>query len=171
MALEVIVSEIRKNNVMTSRPTQKEYRVKLGLQEVTVACDTPAEAIRLARIKLSDDNPRLFDLIQVADEARFQVCQIEDDSPSQQQGREGGAPACWGEIHAGGKDEEVGGHGGNSCLNSNHRRAEPSVRHCPNCGEIVNGKIPARQCSEQSHARKRMDAGKYCVDCGQRLNK
>ena len=67
---------------MTSRPTRKEYRVNLGLQEVTVACDTPTEAIRLARIKLSDENPRLFDLIQVADEARFQVSQSEDDSPS-----------------------------------------------------------------------------------------
>ena len=80
--MAAIVEENRKNNVMTSRPTQKEYRVKLGLQEVSVACDTPVEAIRLARIKLSDDNPRLFDVIQVADEARFQVREIEDDSPS-----------------------------------------------------------------------------------------
>ena len=55
------------------------------------------------------------------------------------------------------------------CLSSNHGRSEPRVRCCPNCGELVNERIPIEPCSEQSHARKRMDVGRLCPDCGQKL--
>jgi rRNA maturation protein Nop10 len=44
-----------------------------------------------------------------------------------------------------------------------------TVRFCPNCGEIVNGKIPARRCSEEEHAKRRRARYTYCVDCGERL--
>ena len=56
------------------------------------------------------------------------------------------------------------------CPNFNHRETNPPVRCCPNCGKVVNEKIRAKQCSEQSRARARMDGSKFCVDCGERLN-
>jgi len=55
------------------------------------------------------------------------------------------------------------------CLNSNHQRANPEIRYCPNCGEVVNEKIPAKKCREQVHTRRRLDVGTYCVDCGEQL--
>jgi hypothetical protein len=55
------------------------------------------------------------------------------------------------------------------CPNDNHGRAIVTVRFCPNCGEIVNGKIPARRCSEEEHAIRRRARGTYCADCGQGL--
>ena len=57
------------------------------------------------------------------------------------------------------------------CPNLNHRKRDPPVRICPNCGKVVNEKIPTKQCSEQSHARARMDRNKYCVHCGEQLTK
>lgn len=38
------------------------------------------------------------------------------------------------------------------CPNFNHRETNPPVRVCPNCGKVVNERIPAKQCSEQSHS-------------------
>jgi rRNA maturation protein Nop10 len=55
------------------------------------------------------------------------------------------------------------------CPNDNHGRAIVTVRFCPDCGEIVNGKIPARRCSEEEHAMRRRARYTYCVDCGERL--
>ena len=55
------------------------------------------------------------------------------------------------------------------CWNDNHGRAIVTVRFCPNCGEIVNGKIPARTCSEENHAKRRRSRDSYCLDCGERL--
>ncbi len=55
------------------------------------------------------------------------------------------------------------------CPNFNHLEEHPPVRFCPNCGEIVNERVSAKQCREQSHARARMDRNNYCVDCGQQL--
>ena len=37
----------------------------------------------------------------------------------------------------------------------NHGRTIVTVRFCPNCGEIVNGKIPIGTCSEEQHAKRR----------------
>jgi len=55
------------------------------------------------------------------------------------------------------------------CRSSCHVSSEPAVRYCPNCGELVNEKIPFKQCTEQSHARMRMDVGQFCRDCGEKL--
>ena len=41
------------------------------------------------------------------------------------------------------------------CPNDNHGRAVVTVRFCPNCGEVVNGKIPIGTCSEEQHAKRR----------------
>ncbi len=60
----------------------KKYRVKLGLVEVVVECRSKDEAIRLARTKLSDDMPRLYDVIHGAEDQEFQVHEIEADSSS-----------------------------------------------------------------------------------------
>ncbi len=57
------------------------------------------------------------------------------------------------------------------CPNFNHRKTNPPVRFCPNCAEIVNGTIPAKQCNEQLHARARMNRNRYCVHCGEQLIK
>jgi hypothetical protein len=56
-----------------------------------------------------------------------------------------------------------------ACDNTNHRRTDPPVGHCPTCGEVVNARIPRRQCSESDHAAARRDRSAYCVDCGARL--
>ena len=57
------------------------------------------------------------------------------------------------------------------CRNFNHQETNPPVRFCPSCGKVVNVRIPAKQCSEQSHSRARMDRKKFCVDCGEQLIK
>ena len=55
------------------------------------------------------------------------------------------------------------------CPNFNHRRTDPPVGFCPDCGQVVNDNIAAHQCSKQTHASKRMNRQKYCVDCGKQL--
>ena len=60
-------------------PTKK-YRVKLGLTKVTVECSSKEEAIRLARIKLTDDTPRLYDVILRAEDEQFEVNELPDNS-------------------------------------------------------------------------------------------
>ena len=60
----------------------KKYRVKLGLVEVVVDCRSKDEAIGLARTKLSDDMPRLYDVIHAAEDQEFQIDVIEADSSS-----------------------------------------------------------------------------------------
>jgi hypothetical protein len=52
------------------------------------------------------------------------------------------------------------------CPNDNHGRMVVRVRHCPNCGEIVNPNIVARKCAEESHASMRRSRSTYCMDCG-----
>ena len=58
-------------------PTKK-FCVKLGFSRVTVECISKEEAIGLARKELSDDMPRLTDVIMTTDEKRFQVDEIQD---------------------------------------------------------------------------------------------
>ena len=60
-------------------PTKK-YRVKLGLFEFEVECRSKDEAIRLARTRLSDDMPRLYDVIHGIEDQEFQIDEIEGDS-------------------------------------------------------------------------------------------
>ena len=59
----------------------------------------------------------------------------------------------------------------NPCENMNHRRANAPVSHCPQCGGVVNPKIPPRQCSQAKHATSRRQQAAYCVDCGTQLIK
>ena len=55
------------------------------------------------------------------------------------------------------------------CPNDNHGRAVVTVRCCPNCGKVLNEKIPAGRCSPERHASRRREQHSYCVDCGDRL--
>ena len=57
------------------------------------------------------------------------------------------------------------------CPNFNHNRTNPPVGFCPSCGVVVNDKMAAKDCNEQSHASARMKRTRYCVDCGERLIK
>ena len=62
---------------MTREPLgSKKYRVKLGFSQVSVECSSKEEAIRLARTKLSDDMPWLYDVIHSADDKQFQVNEV-----------------------------------------------------------------------------------------------
>jgi len=55
------------------------------------------------------------------------------------------------------------------CSNMNHRRADAPVRYCPECGAVVNARLPVRECSEKEHAAARRTQNKFCVDCGTRV--
>jgi len=59
--------------------------------------------------------------------------------------------------------------GPSSCDNMNHRRANPPVGHCPQCGGVVNARIRAQPCSETQHAAARRRQTAFCVGCGARL--
>ncbi len=54
----------------------------------------------------------------------------------------------------------------NPCPNMNHRRANAPVRHCPDCGDVVNAYITINRCREDDHATMRRKRHTYCVDCG-----
>lgn len=56
-----------------------------------------------------------------------------------------------------------------SCPNRNHCHDKAPVRFCPNCGEVVNARIPVNHGCQQDHARRRRDQEKFCVDCGEQL--
>jgi hypothetical protein len=55
------------------------------------------------------------------------------------------------------------------CENFNHRRAQPSFRHCSSCGDVVNAQRATRSCSAAQHDAARRDRGVFCGDCGTRL--
>jgi rRNA maturation protein Nop10 len=55
------------------------------------------------------------------------------------------------------------------CANDNHGRAVVTVRCCPNCGVIVNARIPARMCPKEEHALARRARRAFCVNCGEAL--
>ena len=59
--------------------------------------------------------------------------------------------------------------GPNPCDNLNHRRADPPVSHCPQCGGVVNARIHAQPCNETQHAAARRHQTVFCVDCGAQL--
>ena len=59
---------------MQSQPENlKTYQVAVGHSEVTVQAKSPREAIRLARRKLAEELPRLYDVISTLDEAKFSI--------------------------------------------------------------------------------------------------
>ena len=55
------------------------------------------------------------------------------------------------------------------CDNMNHRRANAPVPYCPQCGRVVNGAIPARNCTAEEHGITRRQGSVYCVGCGAQL--
>ena len=57
----------------------------------------------------------------------------------------------------------------NPCSNMNHRRRDAPVRHCPQCGGVVNGDVVARACSDEAHATARRQRAAFCVHCGTQL--
>ena len=59
----------------------------------------------------------------------------------------------------------------NECPNLNHRRTDAPVRCCPNCGHVVNERIPIKNCSEETHAKRRMEHSTFWVDCGEQIIK
>jgi hypothetical protein len=52
------------------------------------------------------------------------------------------------------------------CPNRNHARQDAPVRHCPQCGGVVNGAVAVKQCGEPGHAVHRRQQYRYCIDCG-----
>jgi hypothetical protein len=57
----------------------------------------------------------------------------------------------------------------NPCENWNHRRPNPPVAFCPQCGQVVNQAASPAQCSEAKHATARRQQQAYCVDCGAKI--
>lgn len=62
----------------SSRPKQ-EFEVKVGLMSVVVRGASQEEAITNARAKLSNELPRMWDIIHGLDDSRFDVCQVESN--------------------------------------------------------------------------------------------
>jgi hypothetical protein len=56
------------------------------------------------------------------------------------------------------------------CANDNHGRAVVTVRFCPTCGVLVNGRIHSSGCSVQTHARMRRSRSAFCMHCGERFD-
>lgn len=54
------------------------------------------------------------------------------------------------------------------CKNMNHGRSNVTIRHCPNCGEVVS-KTANGRCDETLHAARRKERNLYCCDCGKKL--
>jgi hypothetical protein len=55
---------------------EKKYRVQVGRAECTVSCGSATEAVRLARSRLADEMPQMWDVIQGIAEKEFRVDQI-----------------------------------------------------------------------------------------------
>lgn len=53
--------------------SEQRFRVTLGHVEVVVECRTRDEALRLARRRLSQEHPRLWDVIYRVEERQFRV--------------------------------------------------------------------------------------------------
>ncbi|PQO30348.1 hypothetical protein DTL21_23605 [Bremerella cremea] len=56
------------------------YLVRVGHNQVTVVCQTAAEAIQRAKTQLRHDFPRLWDVISSLSESKFEVQDL--DQPS-----------------------------------------------------------------------------------------
>jgi hypothetical protein len=57
------------------------------------------------------------------------------------------------------------------CPNLNHGISNPPVRHCPECGEIVNNGIHLGTCSPRKHAIERWNRNRFCRECGEQVLK
>ncbi len=51
----------------------KTFSVKIGHAEVEVCCSSKQDAVRLARLKLGVEMPRLYDIIHCIDDKQFRV--------------------------------------------------------------------------------------------------
>lgn len=56
-----------------------------------------------------------------------------------------------------------------ACDNLNHRRGNAPVRHCPQCGGVVNADVRLQSCVELDHAAARRKHAAYCINCGAQL--
>ena len=57
----------------------------------------------------------------------------------------------------------------NPCDNTNHRRTNAPIAHCPQCGGVVNGAISGRDCSDADHTAERRRHNAFCTGCGDEL--
>jgi hypothetical protein len=55
------------------------------------------------------------------------------------------------------------------CRNLNHRRSDAPVRHCPDCGGVVNQHFHTSRCSDIEHDTARRRRLAFCVHCGSPL--
>ena len=55
------------------------------------------------------------------------------------------------------------------CDNPNHTRLAAPVRHCPQCGGVVNAEKEQGACEEAKHVAARRRQNLYCTDCGAQL--
>ena len=56
-----------------------------------------------------------------------------------------------------------------TCDNLNHLRPNAPIRHCPQCGDVVNTARGRTTCEPATHAARRKQQSNYCVDCGEQL--
>ncbi len=56
------------------------------------------------------------------------------------------------------------------CPSLIHRRPAPPMRFCTDCGEVVSGDIPIRQCGEKEHATRKLYKETFCGQCGEQFN-
>jgi len=63
----------------------------------------------------------------------------------------------------------MGSRSGTACENMNHRRRDAPVSHGPECGGVVNARLPSTQCNSSKHAVARRQGRTFCVDCGTQL--
>jgi rRNA maturation protein Nop10 len=56
-----------------------------------------------------------------------------------------------------------------SCPNRNHARLDAPVRHCPQCGGVVNDAVSVKHCPDTVHATYRRQQNRFCIDCGLEL--
>ena len=55
------------------------------------------------------------------------------------------------------------------CVNQTHTNMNVVIRHCPTCGEIVNGKIQKNQCDHEAHKKQLKNRNTFCYMCGKNL--
>ncbi len=56
------------------------------------------------------------------------------------------------------------------CENLNHRRPNAPVRHCPQCGGVVNERMHGGgSCDDAQHLAARRTFAAYCIRCGKQL--
>ena len=61
---------------MNEQQSNRQFRVSVGFASVTVECPSREDVIQIARRRLCDDMPRLWDVIRQLDESRFQIVPI-----------------------------------------------------------------------------------------------